>query len=145
MSLIRSKQRAACAFLGAQTRLDAGPDRFESWDHDLPYDRHLSDLIGQLSTRSDDFRVRWAARDVHAHVTGTKRIHHPEVGDLDLPFESTPLPADPGQHLVIYSPAPSTPSYTALQILASWAAQPNPAHDSSSAAGDTGVRLSEGD
>jgi transcriptional regulator with XRE-family HTH domain len=99
-----------------------------------PYDRRLSDLIGELSTRSDDFRVRWAAHDVRAHITGAKRIHHPEVGDLKLPFESTPLPADPGQHLVIYSPEPDTPSYASIQILASWAAQPRhplePAHAS---------------
>ena len=95
-----------------------------------PYDRQLSDLIGELSTRSDDFRVRWATHDVRAHITGAKRIHHPEVGDLDLPFESTPLPADPGQHLVIYSPEPDTPSHTALQILASWAARPHQAPDS---------------
>ncbi|MCO5997035.1 helix-turn-helix domain-containing protein [Actinoallomurus rhizosphaericola] len=90
-----------------------------------PYDRQLSDLIGELSTRSDDFRVRWATHDVRAHLTGLKRIHHPEVGNLELPFESTPLPADTGQHLVIYSPEPGSPSYAALRILASWAAKPN--------------------
>src|SRR3954454_1563265 len=87
-----------------------------------PYDRQLSDLIGQLSTRSDDFRVRWASHDVKAQLTGAKRIHHPLVGDLELPFESAPLPLDPGQHLVIYSPEPDTASYAAVQILASWSA-----------------------
>lgn len=44
------------------------------------------------------------------------------VGDLELPFESTPLPLDAGQHLVIYSPEPGSDSYAALQILASWSA-----------------------
>ncbi len=29
-----------------------------------PYDRALSDLIGELSTRSAEFRVRWAAHNV---------------------------------------------------------------------------------
>ncbi|WP_307845490.1 hypothetical protein [Planomonospora sp. ID67723] len=89
-----------------------------------PYDRHLSDLIGELSMRSDDFRIRWAAHDVRSHLTGTKRIHHPQVGDLELPFESAPLPADPGQRLVIYSPDPDSASHAALQSLASWAARP---------------------
>ena len=42
-----------------------------------PYDRQLSDLIGELSTRSDEFRVRWAAHNVRFHRTGTKRLHHP--------------------------------------------------------------------
>src|SRR4051794_37066587 len=60
-----------------------------------PYDRDLSDLIGQLSTRSDEFRRRWAAHNVRIHASGVKLIHHPVVGDLDLPFESVPLPAPP--------------------------------------------------
>ena len=49
-----------------------------------PFDRQLSDLIGELSTRSDEFRVRWAAHNVRFHRTGTKRIHHPVVGELEL-------------------------------------------------------------
>jgi transcriptional regulator with XRE-family HTH domain len=50
-----------------------------------PYDRGVSDLIGELSTRSDQFRVRWAAHNVRIHTSGVKLIHHPIVGDLDLP------------------------------------------------------------
>ena len=46
-----------------------------------PYDRDLSDLIGELSTRSETFRTRWAAHNVRFHRTGVKRVHHPEVGD----------------------------------------------------------------
>ena len=63
----------------ALLRAEAGRD---------PYDRQLSDLIGELSTRSDEFRGRWAAHDVRIHTTGVKLLHHPVVGDLDLPFES---------------------------------------------------------
>jgi hypothetical protein len=57
-----------------------------------PYDRGLSDLIGELSTRSNEFRVRWAAHNVRIHTSGVKRIHHPVVGDLELAFESFPHP-----------------------------------------------------
>ncbi len=57
-----------------------------------PYDRNLSDLIGELSTRSEEFRTRWASHDVRIHATGTKRLHHPVVGDLDLSYESFPAP-----------------------------------------------------
>ena len=64
-----------------------------------PYDRGLSDLVGQLSTRSDEFRVRWAAHDVRFHRTATKQMHHPLVGDLTLAFEMLDLPADPGLSL----------------------------------------------
>ena len=62
-----------------------------------PYDKRLSDLIGELSTRSEEFRVRWAAHDVKLHRTGVKRFHHPVVGDLTLDFEALELPGDPGQ------------------------------------------------
>jgi transcriptional regulator with XRE-family HTH domain len=87
-----------------------------------PYDRRLSDLIGELSTRSDEFRARWAAHDVQIHTTGVKIIHHPVVGDLDLSFESFPLAADPSQSLLAYTAEPGSPSQDALRLLASWAA-----------------------
>ena len=87
-----------------------------------PYDRQLSDLIGELSTRSQDFRVRWAAHDVRIHNTGVKKLHHAVVGDLDLPFESLPLRAGDSTSLVTYLPEPGTPTQDALALLASWAA-----------------------
>ena len=97
----------------ALLRAEAGRD---------PYDRQLSDLIGELSTRSNDFRRRWAAHHVRIHTTGVKRLHHPIVGDLDLPFESFPLGADPGQSLLTYTAEPGSPTQDALNLLASWAA-----------------------
>ncbi|KQT89518.1 XRE family transcriptional regulator [Marmoricola sp. Leaf446] len=96
----------------AVLRAEAGRD---------PYARDLSDLIGQLSTRSEDFRRRWAAHDVQLHTSGTKLLHHPVVGDLDLWFESLPLPGDPGQSLLVYSAEPASSSADALALLASWA------------------------
>jgi transcriptional regulator with XRE-family HTH domain len=96
----------------ALLRAEAGRD---------PHDRDLSDLIGQLSTRSDDFRRRWAAHNVRIHTRGVKLLHHPVVGDLDLPYESVPLPAD-GQSLLIYTAEPASPTQDALHLLASWAA-----------------------
>jgi hypothetical protein len=87
-----------------------------------PHDRELSGLIGELSTRSDEFRIRWAAHNVRIHTTGVKLIHHPVVGDLDLPFESFPLASDPNQSLLTYTAEPRSPSQDALSLLASWAA-----------------------
>jgi transcriptional regulator with XRE-family HTH domain len=83
-----------------------------------PYDRDLSDLVGELSTRSEEFRVRWAAHDVRIHTTGVKKLHHPVVGDLDLPFES--LSVDPGSstNLVTYLPEPGSSTEAALAVLA---------------------------
>lgn len=86
------------------------------------YDRRLTDLIGELSTRSEEFRIRWAAHNVRMHTTGVKLLHHPVVGDLDLPFETFPLGGDPDQILLTYTAEPASPSQDALNLLASWAA-----------------------
>jgi transcriptional regulator with XRE-family HTH domain len=89
-----------------------------------PYDKRLSGLIGELSTRSDDFRVRWARHDVKLHNNGTKHFHHPVVGDLTLDWDVLELPGDPGQRMVTYSAEPGSPTHQALQLLASWASTP---------------------
>jgi hypothetical protein len=87
-----------------------------------PYDRALTDLIGELSTRSEDFRTRWAAHNVKFHRTGVKRLRHPVVGDLQLDFESLDLPADPGLRVTTYTAEPGSASADGLALLASWAA-----------------------
>jgi len=87
-----------------------------------PHDRALTDLVGQLSTRSDAFRTLWASHDVRDHRTGTKAITHPVVGDLDLSYEAMGLSSEPGLLLLAYTAAPGSPSHDALRVLASWAA-----------------------
>lgn len=92
-----------------------------------PFDRDLTDLVGELATRSDEFRTRWATHNVRLHTHGTKCIHHPLVGDLDLDYETIPLPADPGQSLLVYTAEVRSPTQEALNLLAHWNAPPNPA------------------
>ena len=87
-----------------------------------PYDRELSGLIGELSTRSETFRTWWAAHNVRFHRTGVKRLHHPVVGDLTLTFEALDLAADAGLRISAYTAEPGSPSEDALNLLASWAA-----------------------
>jgi transcriptional regulator with XRE-family HTH domain len=87
-----------------------------------PHDRGLSDLVGELSTRSGEFRTRWAAHNVRFHRTGTKRLHHPIVGDLSLSYEPMELPADAGLTMTAYTAEPGSASQDALDILASWIA-----------------------
>lgn len=86
-----------------------------------PYDRALTDLIGELCTRSDAFRTLWAAHDVRNHDTGVKRIHHPVVGDIELNYEALEVISASGMQLVAFSAPPATPSSEALSLLASWA------------------------
>jgi transcriptional regulator with XRE-family HTH domain len=87
-----------------------------------PHDRGLQDLVGELSTRSQEFRTRWAAHNVRQHQTGRKRLHHPVVGNLELTYEVLALPADPGLSLVVYGAEPGSASQDGLRLLASWAA-----------------------
>lgn len=87
-----------------------------------PYDRSLTDLIGELSTRSEEFRTRWAAHNVRSHQTGAKRLHHPAVGNLDLTYEAMELPADPGLTLLVYTAEVGSPTQDSLNLLATWSA-----------------------
>lgn len=97
----------------AMLRLEAGRN---------PHDKALIELVGELSTRSELFRQRWASHDVQFHRSGRKRLRHPVVGQLDLDFESMELPSEPGLHLNVYTAAAGTPTADALRLLASWAA-----------------------
>ncbi|MFE4626569.1 helix-turn-helix transcriptional regulator [Streptomyces mirabilis] len=87
-----------------------------------PHDKDLHDLVGELSTRSDDFRTRWGAHNVRHHGTGTKRFHHHTVGDLTLAYEGLEMTAERGLSLTIYAAEPGSPSEEGLRLLASWAA-----------------------
>ena len=89
-----------------------------------PYDRDLTNLIGELSTQSEPFRAKWAAHNVRFHDTGTKRLHHPIVGDLELTYEAMELSADTGLTMFAYTAEPGTKSEQTLQLLGSWAATP---------------------
>lgn len=97
----------------AMLRLEAGRN---------PHDKALIELIGELSTRSELFRRRWAAHDVKFHRSGQKRLRHPIVGQLDLDFESLELASEPGYVLNVYTAAAHTPTADGLKLLASWAA-----------------------
>ncbi|WP_229068436.1 helix-turn-helix transcriptional regulator [Actinoplanes sp. DH11] len=87
-----------------------------------PHNKDLHDLVGELSTRSDEFRRRWGSHNVRIHGTGVKTFHHQAVGDLELHYESMGLIAEPGLVLTVYSAEPSSPTAQALALLASWAA-----------------------
>ena len=87
-----------------------------------PFDKGLHDLVGELSTRSADFRRRWSAHDVRSHGAGAKRFHHDAVGDLQLAYESVDMISEPGLTLTLYAAEPASPTAERLALLASWAA-----------------------
>lgn len=113
-----------------------GRDFFPDWDESLnttvsllrteagraPHDSDLTGLIGELVTRSDEFRTAWAKHNVRLHHSGRKSFHHPYVGRMTLDFDAMDLPAQPGLTLTAYTAAPGTRDHDALSLLAGWAA-----------------------
>ncbi|MFF3656009.1 helix-turn-helix transcriptional regulator [Streptomyces olivochromogenes] len=111
-------------------------DFWDNWDHAAddavallhtqagrnPFDTDLTALIGELSTRSEDFRTRWARHDVRRHATGVKHLRHPAVGTLHLTFEAMELVADTGLTLLAYGAEAGTASEDGLRLLTTWAA-----------------------
>jgi transcriptional regulator with XRE-family HTH domain len=89
-----------------------------------PRDPRLSELVGELSMRSEAFRTRWASHDVRFHNSGTKRFMHPLAGELTLNFDRFDLAADTGLTMFTYTAEPGTRSAEGLDLLASWAATP---------------------
>ena len=92
-----------------------------------PYNRDLSDLVGELATQSEAFRTRWAAHNVRFHNTGVKHFNHPVVGELHLTYNRLDLAADPGLTIFTYTAEPGSRSEEALKLLGSWAATVDPA------------------
>ncbi len=86
-----------------------------------PSDQKLTDLIGELATRSDTFRHRWAKHDVRHHRAGLKRIHHPAVGDLELSYEAMELPANPDWFMFAFTAEPGSPTEGRITLLGSLA------------------------
>jgi hypothetical protein len=90
-----------------------------------PNDRALTELVGELSTRSSEFAKRWAAHNVKFHRAGLKRLRHPLVGELELPYEAMELSADAALRLNVYTPEPDSAAQEQLNLLANWAATTN--------------------
>ncbi len=104
--------KQAASDVSALLRMEAGK---------RPHDPALTRLIGELSTRSEEFRTLWARHDVKFHRSGAKRLIHPAVGAIDLEFEGMSLPSDLDLTLVVYAVEPGSATADALQLLEHWA------------------------
>ena len=113
-------QRAPAFFLDWETVADDSVAALRAEAGRNPHDKSLTDLVGELATRSDEFRVRWARHNVKHHRTAAKRLHCALVGDIDLTGEAMELPGD-GLVIITYTAEPGTPAAEALRFLSSWA------------------------
>ena len=104
---------------------DAGVGSLRAEGGRDPYDRELTELVGELSMRSDDFRSRWASHDVRLYASGVQRFHHPLVGDLELTYDALEPTLDVGLTIIVYAAEPDSPSHEPLDQLRS--SEPAPA------------------
>ncbi|MFD0484543.1 helix-turn-helix transcriptional regulator [Kineococcus sp. GCM10028916] len=124
----------AAAIAVAILRTTAGAD---------PRDKEMHDLVGELSTRSEEFRRLWGTHDVRHHGSGTKTFNHTAVGDLELAYESTSMVSEPGLTLTIYAAEPSSVTAERLQLLGSWAATRLEAREPASARHESSQSLEQ--
>jgi transcriptional regulator with XRE-family HTH domain len=82
-----------------------------------PEDRQLAELIGELTMKSTEFGQLWSRHGVSNCTFGTKRFHHPLVGELELDFEMMQTPDGSGQGVLMYTAADGSPSEAALRLL----------------------------
>jgi transcriptional regulator with XRE-family HTH domain len=67
-------------------------------------DPEVVELLAALQAEPE-FATRWAAHPVTEKRRGTKRLAHPELGELRLAFDVMMLPDDGDQQLVTWLPA----------------------------------------
>jgi transcriptional regulator with XRE-family HTH domain len=67
----------------------------------------IADLVEELSRTSPDFAMLWRENDIAAHGEGVKRIHHPEIGLLELEFSTFSVEGRPDLGMIVYNPATS--------------------------------------
>ncbi|MEV4639335.1 helix-turn-helix transcriptional regulator [Actinoplanes sp. NPDC049548] len=82
-------------------------------------DPRCTQLVGELSAASANFRRLWARHDVKVRQGARTRLRHPEVGELSLRREKLEIGGSDGQLLVIYHAEPGTASARALALLGS--------------------------
>ncbi|HWC82620.1 MAG TPA: helix-turn-helix transcriptional regulator [Pseudonocardiaceae bacterium] len=87
-----------------------------------PDDPRLTGLVGELAMKSPEFRRWWSDHHVREKTHGTKRYHHPVVGDLTVSYESITFPDDPDQTMCVYTVPPGSADEAALRLLANWTA-----------------------
>ena len=90
----------------------------------------FSDLIGELSTRSEAFSTRWARQNVRLHRTARKRLHNHVVGDIELTGDALELVGD-GLTLIVYTADADSRPQDQLRLLAAWRPPPREADTAS--------------
>ncbi|MER8006658.1 helix-turn-helix transcriptional regulator [Streptomyces sp. NPDC094149] len=90
----------------------------------FPNDTGIAQIVAELSAVSGEFRSLWADHNVGSLTRAFKVFVHPEVGRIELTYQTFDVVDAPGQQLLVGSPEPGSRSEEAIAYLASMA---NPA------------------
>lgn len=83
----------------------------------------LTEMVEELSARSEHFRRLWARHDIRPKIGGTRRLNHPRLGEIELRHEKLLITGTNGQMLVVYHAQPGTGLADALALLANLAGE----------------------
>ncbi|MFE3737006.1 helix-turn-helix transcriptional regulator [Streptomyces sp. NPDC059134] len=84
----------------------------------LPGDTEIEDLVADLSAEAADFVGKWTDGAGVCLDRAYETVVHPAAGRIELSYRVLSVPAAPGQHLLIGTPAPGSRSAEALTFLA---------------------------
>ncbi|MEU1410762.1 helix-turn-helix transcriptional regulator [Streptomyces sp. NPDC005731] len=90
----------------------------------FPDDAGIGGLVAELKAASDDFRVLWDDHDVAGLTRAFKVFVHPDVGRIELTYQTFDVVDAPGQQLLVGTPEPGSRSEEAMAYLASTAPSP---------------------
>jgi transcriptional regulator with XRE-family HTH domain len=80
-------------------------------------DAELQSLIEELLRESPEFRRYWNRHGVFEKTAGRKLLDHPDVGRLELEYESFEIAPLTGRTLIVYTAPPGSPTADALRQL----------------------------
>lgn len=110
--------RAREFYVDWQRAADQGVAFLRSSCARYPKDKALIALVAELRTSSQDFASMWARRAVHFDPEGTRSLLHPQVGQLDLEYQTLLVVGYPALRLTTYSAPTGSPSSARLADLA---------------------------
>lgn len=65
----------------------------------------VNELVDELCQLSSEFAGFWRDNDVRGHGEGTKRLHHPKLGLIELEFSGFSVDGRPDLSMIVYNPA----------------------------------------
>lgn len=97
-------------------------------------DPRLVELVGELSVRSERFRLLWSRHEVRPMVGRTSLLSHPLVGDFELRSNKFEIPGTGALNMVVFHAEPGSRSAELLGLLGSLAASGEPPREENTAA-----------